>query len=216
MTWFLKRASSSVGKKQLMAVTGLCLCLFLVVHILGNLLLFSGPEKFNGYARFLEESPLLYPAEVGLALLFAVHIALGVRVTLENWRARPARYVVQASEGTRTLASRTMWLSGGVTFVFLVLHLVHFKLADRTGTTLYHIVVDAFQSLPYVAGYVVAVCVLGLHVGHGLQSAFRSLGFVHPRTTPLVTWASRLFGVAVAVGYSSLPLWAYLSAGVSP
>jgi succinate dehydrogenase / fumarate reductase cytochrome b subunit len=193
-----------------MALTGLALCGFLVIHLAGNLLLFAGAEKFNGYARFLEENPLLIPAEIVLFLTFALHIYLGVRVSLENRRARPDRYAVQGKKGGRTLASSTLWISGGITLVFLVLHLIHFKLADRTGTTLYHIVVTAFHSLPYSAWYVLAVCVLGLHVGHGMQSACRSLGLHHPKYAPAIRWASYLFGALVAIGYASLPIWAYL------
>ena len=212
MSWLLKAGTSSIGKKQAMALTGLGLCAFLVVHMSGNFLLFAGPEKFNGYANYLEHHPLLIPAEIGLALLFLVHIVLAARVTLENRRARPVRYAVQHSEGGRSFASSTMWISGAVTLVFLILHLKHFKFGGEAKTANLHLlVVTTFHSVPYVVGYVAAVSILGLHVGHGVQSAFRTLGIDHPRFNPLIRWGSCLFGVYIAVGYASLPIWAYLA-----
>ncbi|HVR72777.1 MAG TPA: succinate dehydrogenase cytochrome b subunit [Planctomycetota bacterium] len=211
MSWIFKAAARSIGKKQCMAVTGLGLSVFLVVHLAGNFLLIVGPEEFNGYARALEENPLLIPAEVVLLLGFVLHFGLAAWVTLENWRARPVRYVVKASEGTRTFASSTMWLTGSITLVFVVLHLIHFKFADHEAAGgLHNLVLTTFQSLPIVIWYVAAVCALGLHVGHGFQSAFRTLGLQHPKYTPFIQWLSRIFGVVVALGYSSLPIWAYL------
>lgn len=210
MSWLLATVSASIGKKQCMALSGLALCGFLVVHLLGNFLVFLGPEKFNGYAHFLETHPLLIPAEIGLAFLFLVHIGLAARVTRQNWAARPHGYAVKATEGGRSLASGTMWLSGLITLVFLVLHLIHFKFAaDEEKGDLHKLVLTTFHSLPYVVWYVFAVCVLGLHVGHGLKSAFRSLGLEHPKYTLALLWLSRLFGVAIAIGYASIPIWAY-------
>lgn len=217
MTWFFKAASTSIGKKQIMALTGLGLCGFLVAHLSGNFLLFAGRDAFNAYANWISKHPLVIPAEAGLLALFGVHIALAVRVTLQNWRARPHRYVVRASEGARTFASATMWLTGLITLVFLVLHLIHFRFAeDEAKQDFYRLVTTAFHSPVYVIWYVFAVCALGLHVAHGLQSAVRTLGFLHGKYTPLVTWVSRLFGVAMAVGYGSIPIWAYLSTRTAP
>lgn len=212
MTWFLKVASSSIGKKQAMAVTGLGLCGFLLAHLAGNCLLYVGEEAFNGYARTLESMPLLIPAEIALLALFVVHIGMALRVTIENRKARPIRYSVSATKGARTLASSTMWLTGLLTLIFVVLHLIHFKFIDHAAHGgLYRLVVERFQSLPYVVWYVVAVCALGLHVGHGLGSAVRTLGFQHPRYSPCVEWCSRAFGVLVAVGFAALPIWVYVT-----
>jgi succinate dehydrogenase / fumarate reductase cytochrome b subunit len=216
MTWFYRAFSTSIGKKQLMAVTGLALTLFLAVHLAGNLLIFLGPEAFNGYARALEESPLLIPAEIGLFLVFAVHVLLAATVTVQNREARPVRYARKKREGGKTVASSTMLLSGSFILVFIVIHLINFKFAAREGTTLYHLVLDKFQSLPYVYGYIAAMFVLGVHIGHGFQSAFRTLGLVHPKYTPLVTWAGKALMVAFFVGYSSIPAWAYAFARPAP
>lgn len=209
MSWLFKAAATSIGKKQCVAITGLLLCLYLLLHLVGNLFLFAGPETYNGYAKALEENPLLLPAEIALLLLFVFHIYFALRVTAENRRARPVSYVIEASEGTRTLASSTMWISGLITLVFLGIHLYNFRFPDERRHDLYRLVVTTFQNPAYAAWYLFAVVVLGLHVGHGLQSAFRSLGVMHPVYTRIIKWSSRIFGVVVAAGYGCLPVWAY-------
>jgi succinate dehydrogenase / fumarate reductase cytochrome b subunit len=209
MTWLFSTFRRSIGKKQLMALTGLGLYAFLIVHLAGNLLIFAGAESFNGYARSLEENPLLIPAEAVLFLVFLAHIVLACVVTIENRRARPVRYVLKRREGGKTLASSTMFLSGALILVFLVLHLAHFKFASREGTTLYHLVVNTFHRPGYVAWYAVAMVVLGFHLYHGFQSAFRTLGLVHPRYTPAVVALSRGLAVVIAAGYIAIPLWIY-------
>lgn len=209
MTWFLEALSRSLGKKQCVAVTGLALCAFLVVHLAGNLLLFAGKDAFNSYAAALEHLALLPAAEIGLLLTFAVHIAFAARVTLDNFKARPVRYAVKRWEGGRTWGSATMWLSGPIVLAFLIVHLLQFRFADRGDRTLYDMVAAAFQSLPYVAWYAFAAWVLALHVSHGFQSAIRTLGMAHPKYTPAAIWASRLFALLVGVGYSTIPIWMY-------
>lgn len=215
MAWLAKVIRTSIAKKQLVALTGLALCGFLVVHLAGNMLMFVGKEAFDGYAEALTSMPLIVPAEVVLALFFLAHMTLAVLVTWENWRARPTRYVSNSSCGERTVASGTMIYSGLIVLVFLVLHLIDFKVAYEEGTSLYQLVVDKFQSPYYVVWYVFAVCVLGLHVSHGVQSAFRSLGLMHAKYTPCIEKLGMLFAVVVAVGYASLPLYAYFFLGAS-
>jgi len=210
MTWIFRAFSRSLGKKQLMALTGLALTAFLVAHLAGNLLVFLGPDAFNGYSASLEHNPLLIPAEIVLLLLYVAHVLLAIVVTIENRKARPERYVMKRREGGKTLASSTMLYSGLIIFVFVVLHLITFKFADREGTTLYDIEVRVFQSLPYVIWYVFAVSVVGLHVSHGFQSSFRTLGLGHPKYLRLVDKTSRILGVALAVGYALIPIWIHL------
>ena len=209
MTWFLDAISRSLGKKQCVAFAGLALCAFLVVHLGGNLLLFKGRDAFNHYAESLDAIPVLPAAEIGLLLMFLIHIGFAVRVTLENFKARPVRYAVKRREGGRTAGSATMWLTGPVVFTFLTIHLLQFRFASRDGKTLYDMVAAAFQSLPYVVWYVFAAWVLALHVSHGFQSALRTLGMSHPKYTPLAWWTGRLFALFVGVGYSSIPIWMY-------
>jgi len=201
--------SLSIGKKQLMALTGLALTGFLIAHLAGNFLVFLGPDAFNGYSASLEHNPLIIPAELVLLLVYALHVFLGIAVTIENRKARPERYVYKQREGGKTLASATMLYSGLIIFVFVVLHLMTFKFADREGTTLYDIEVRVFQSLPYVIWYVFAVGVVGLHVSHGFQSSFRTLGLAHPKYMRIIDRSSRILGLALAVGYAAIPIWVY-------
>ncbi|MDH7570694.1 MAG: hypothetical protein QHJ73_14025, partial [Armatimonadota bacterium] len=124
---------SSILKKVAMALTGLAMFLFLIGHLGGNLLLLSGPEAFNGYAKFLARIPLVIPVEIGLVGVFLLHAASAVQVTLENRAARPQRYVLQRTAGSATLASRTMWLGGLMVGAFIVTHVWMFKFGDHHG-----------------------------------------------------------------------------------
>ncbi len=216
----IRALSSSIGKKQLMALTGLALCGFLVTHLAGNFLLFLGPAVFDAYAGGLESRPwLVIPAEIVLLAIFGCHLYLALRVSLENRRARPRRYEVSGNRGKITLASRTMVYSGIVILVFIVLHVALFKFGERPtvtvdGTTheesLYWLVVRTFQSPFALVWYVVAVCVVGMHVFHGVQSALRSFGLNNARFDPVLQFVSSAFGIAIALGYSSLPVFIHL------
>ena len=209
MTWVRSYLTSSIGKKQVMAVTGLLLCGFLVAHVSGNYLLLAGRDAFNAYADGLKSfGPLFYVAEIGLLALFGLHIALGILVTVENRRARPARYVVYSSRGTRTFSSNKMLLTGVLILIFLLIHIWNFRLADLSGTTLYDVVVGHFQNTGYVVYYVFSSCVVGVHVAHGFQSAFKSLGLEHAKYTPWIRALGLCFAWGVALSYSFLPIWA--------
>jgi succinate dehydrogenase / fumarate reductase cytochrome b subunit len=214
MTWFGRVLASSVGRKQLVALTGLLLCGFLIFHLAGNLLILAGAEKFDAYAKFLHDNAaLVIVAEIGLIALFVTHIGLALRLTAENHRARGGRYGVRNDRGSRTVASETMAVSGLIVLAFLVIHLINFKFADRTASpydgSLYRVVVSLFQgSVGYVIWYVIASCVLGLHLSHGLQSAFQTLGVQHPRYSPWLRRAGYGFAALIAVGYSILPIFA--------
>lgn len=218
MSWVWKFVRSSIGKKLIVGLTGLGLCGFLVTHLAGNLLLFKGQDAFNGYAHALEVNPLLPLAELALAGLFGLHIYMAVTVTLENRAARPDGYEVLARKGGRNAANWTMLPTGVVVLAFLVWHLLNFRFADLTQMRdahgyrdFYRLVLVHFQSLGQVSFYVVACCLLGLHVSHGLQSGFRSLGFNHPSYQPGILCASSLFGAGIAFGFSSIPIWAFSS-----
>jgi succinate dehydrogenase / fumarate reductase cytochrome b subunit len=214
MTWFVKYLATSIGKKQAMAVSGLLLCGFLVSHLSGNFLLFAGREAFNEYADTLKSfGPLFYVAEVLLAAVFLIHIGLAVKLTAENRRARPVAYAVDGNRGASTKASAHMFVSGGLILVFLLIHLWSFRLADLSETTLYDVVMTKFQNPLYVLYYVFSSSVVGFHVWHGFQSAFKSLGFDHPKYTPCLERLGKLFAVGMGAGYSSLPVWACFLSG---
>jgi succinate dehydrogenase / fumarate reductase cytochrome b subunit len=211
--------SASIGKKYLMGWTGILWSLFLVAHLLGNLAIFVGAEALNAYAHKLASlGPLLYAMELGLVGLLLCHAILGVLVTLQNNAARPAAYGAAGSKGGQTLASNTMIWTGLFVFVFLIVHLLTIKYASHddfllkgeTVPDIYKATVTLFASPFYVVFYVVGVCLLGLHVSHGIQSAFRTIGVHGPRITPKIERIGLCFGVFVALGYASFPLWGIL------
>jgi succinate dehydrogenase / fumarate reductase cytochrome b subunit len=219
-------AWSSVGKKVITGVTGLALFGFVIVHLLGNLTLFIGPEAFNGYAYFLEHALhgwLIYAFEVVLIAFFLFHIAAAVTVAwLDKRRARPTGYAMvrDAGGGSRkTLSSRTMIYTGIILLVFVVIHVKMFKFADHPLITrsdghamknLYAVVVDAFNDPLIVAAYVAVMILLGFHLRHGVWSAFQSLGWASERSLPLLTGLALVFAVLLAVGFLILPIYIFL------
>ncbi|MBN1587132.1 MAG: succinate dehydrogenase cytochrome b subunit [Candidatus Omnitrophica bacterium] len=221
MKQIIRVLKSSVGKKYLMAVTGLALCGFLVAHLIGNLFLYKGPggDAYNAYGHKLESlGPLLKLAELGLLALFLVHIVLAIVVSIENKRARGAGYASYKGKGGSTLASRVMAYTGGLVGVFVVLHLLHFKFAehlyDAKGyVDWYTMVLQLFQKPVFFAFYVASVLILGFHLYHAVQSCMRSLGLDNDNYDPLVQWVSRIFSGLMVIGFSSIPIWAFFLKG---
>ncbi|MDO9180807.1 MAG: succinate dehydrogenase cytochrome b subunit [Bacteriovorax sp.] len=214
---------SSIGQKQVMAVTGLLLCGFLVTHMLGNFTLLIGSDAFNKYSHALTSNPLIYLAEVGLALLFISHIVMAFRVIIANKKARPTPYHTYTKSGRGgTFASATMAYSGVIALVFLVFHILGLKFGTHYSTIvggvemrdIYKTTVEYFQgSTLHLAGYLIAVIALGIHTSHGFWSAFQSLGFNHPKYNPKIELLSTLFGFYVAIGFSIFPIFCYFQGG---
>lgn len=211
--------SSSVMKKQIMGITGLMLCGFLITHLAGNFLIFVGPDAFNKYAYTLTSNPLIYVAEFILAAIFLTHLGLAIKLTMENKAARPQNYYIKQKTGRgATFASSTMPYTGLLILVFLVSHLLHFKFGPMHSAVvggiemrdIYKTVVDYFISPLNVAWYIFCMIALGIHVSHGFWSAFQSIGFNHPKYNCLVKFASKAFGVLVTIGYSALPIFCHL------
>lgn len=207
---------ASILKKSLMALTGLCWFGYLVLHLLGNLALWAGPERYNEYAQALISNPLLIPAEIVLVVTLIVHIASAWRVTNENNAARPQRYVMKVpSSGSSTLASRTMWYGGVILLVFIVLHVWMFKYGDQSGAHgLWGLVVRSFKNPLITLLYVVAMVPLGFHLSHGFASALQSLGALLPHWRPCLRRGGQVLGWLIAAGFIILPLWALLIAKV--
>jgi succinate dehydrogenase / fumarate reductase, cytochrome b subunit len=203
----LRLFTGSVGKKFLMAITGLLLSGFLVTHLAGNLLLLKGEHTFNAYAAALEGNPLLPLAEIALALIFIGHIVAGLKLAWENRLARPERYAVSASAGAKSLGSATMPYTGALLIVFLIVHLKTFRFADH-GPSLYQHVLKAFSNPWYTGFYVLAMAGMVVHLSHGFQSAFQTLGFRHPQYTPTLQRFGYLFSVAM-IAFAALSVWAY-------
>ncbi|MDX9788848.1 MAG: succinate dehydrogenase cytochrome b subunit [Desulfobacterales bacterium] len=200
--------TASVGKKVMMAVTGLSFIGFLVMHLLGNLTMYGGGDAFNAYAEKLHSlGVLLKVAEWGLLAFALVHVITGGTLVLENFRARPVRYAMKKRAGGRTLGSATMPYTGVALILFVVFHLINFHFVDKSQTTIFQIVLNAFQSPWYVAIYVAAMVIAGVHVSHGLWSAFQTLGANHPKYMPLIRILSVVFAVVVGIGFGSLPIY---------
>lgn len=216
MNWLWKALSSSVGKKVLMAITGLGLCGFLVAHLAGNLLLYAGPEAYNHYAESLHaQQVLLVVAEIGLLLLFVVHIGLSLKLTQENQSARPVGYEMKQSKLPEAPlvkpAHDIMFGTGIVILLFLILHLADFKFGVRgiapDGETPFEKALRVLKDPLTFAVYIIGSLVLGYHVLHGFQSAFQSLGLNHPKYTPTIKKLSVVFALVVALGFGSFPLY---------
>ena len=208
MNWVTGTFGASVGKKVLMALTGLSFCGFLAAHLAGNLTLYGGREAFNGYAAHLHSlGPLLTVAEFGLLTLALVHVVTGLLLVYQNFMARPKRYAVNARAGGRTIGSATMPYTGVLILMFVIFHLANFHFVDKTHTTIFDIVSRAFSSPLYVGIYITAMVVVALHVSHGFWSLFQTLGANHPKYMPLIMAASVVFAVVVGVGFGFLPIY---------
>jgi succinate dehydrogenase / fumarate reductase, cytochrome b subunit len=216
--------SSSVGTKVLIGITGFALFLYLVIHIAGNLLVFFGPAVFNQYAYMMEErNPLLPVIELLLLAVFLVHIYKTVRMFLSNQSARPVRYAQKKPAGRpsrKSLASSTMIVSGLWLLAFLIVHVKAFRFSPTYpwgdgGRDLFRQEMENLSN-PFVAGfYVLSMIVVGSHLWHGISSALQSLGLDHPRWTPRVLMAGKVFAVAIAGAFIVIAVWAYLRQAVA-
>ncbi len=219
MSGLKKTFSSSVGAKTLMALSGLGLVGFVIAHMIGNLQVFAGPERLNAYAKTLKDlGPGLWVARLGLLALFSLHIGTAVQLVLANKEARPTPYVRKVEERT-TYAARTMWMSGLIVLTFLLYHLAHFTLhwtnpefsdaafvlADGSHDV-YRMVVEGFSVWWVSALYIVANLLLALHISHGAQSAFQTLGVRHARLAFLKHGFGPAIGALIAIGNCSMPL----------
>lgn len=213
MNWFIGTFKSSIGKKLLMAVTGLAFCGFLVAHLAGNLTIYGGKAAFNAYADKLHSlGVLVYVFELGLLALALIHVPFGLLLFYQNTKARPVRYKVNKSGGGRTIGSATMPYTGIFLLIFIIFHLMNFTFADKTGTTIYEIVASAFSNPLYVAYYILAMIVAAVHVSHGLWSAFQTIGASHPKYMPAIRTLSLIFALVVGLGFGLLPIYFSISA----
>jgi len=208
MNWVLRTLSTSVGKKQLMAVSGLLFLLFLATHLLGNLSIYGGPAAFIAYAQRLHAlGNLLAVAEVGMAVALIIHVTTAVFLFFENRRARPVGYEVDQSGGGRTFSSQTMPYTGLLILGFIGVHLATFShhIVDQTRRNIFQIAVAVLSQKVYLAIYLLGVLVVAFHVRHGLWSAFQTVGANHPKYMPFIQKLSLVFAVIVALGFGSLP-----------
>jgi len=208
MNWIKNTLWSSVGKKLIMAVTGLGFIGFLTAHLAGNLTIYSGQDAFNAYAEHLHSlGPLLTVAEVGLLCLAVIHVLTGATLFYQNFKARPVRYAVNRNAGGRTIGSFTMPYTGFLILAFVIMHLLNFHFVDKSNTTIYQIVSGAFTDFKYVCLYTFAMIVVAVHVSHGFWSLFQTIGANHPKYMPIIKWAGIVFSLIVGIGFGFIPLY---------
>jgi succinate dehydrogenase / fumarate reductase cytochrome b subunit len=213
MNWFTQTLGSSIGKKLMMSVTGMAFIGFLMAHLAGNLTIYGGKDAFNGYAEKLHSlGALLKVAEAGLITFAIIHICTGLWLFYQNYSARPQKYLVNKCGGGRTIGSRTMPYTGLFLLFFVIFHLSNFTFADKSNTTIFEIVSNAFQSPYYVAFYVLAMIVAAVHVSHGFWSAFQTLGLNHSKYMPAIMLLSIVVAVVVGVGFGFLPIYISIQA----
>jgi succinate dehydrogenase / fumarate reductase cytochrome b subunit len=209
--------------KLLIGVTGVALVVYLIIHIVGNLMVFFGPAVFNQYAHTLESNPLIPVIEVGLLLIFLVHVYKTVTMYLGNRAARPVAYAQKRPAGPpsrKSFASSTMIVSGFWLLTFIVIHVKAFRYGAEYpwpagGRDLYRLEMDNFANPLMVGFYVISMVVVGSHLWHGVSSSVQSLGLDHPRWTPIVRTAGKIVAVGVAGGFIVIALWAHLVGGRS-
>jgi succinate dehydrogenase / fumarate reductase cytochrome b subunit len=201
---------STIGKKAIMAVTGLILFGYLIAHMLGNLQIFLGSAVMNHYAETLHANPpLLWTARIVLLISVVLHIWASIQLSVIKKEARPVAYVKRANVSS-SWASRSMMLSGPIIAAFVIFHLLHLT----TGTLHPHFLelhpyenlVAGFLSVPFALAYIVAMVLIGFHLSHGIWSMFQSIGLSHPRYTPAIKKFEAVFSWILIAGFISVPL----------
>src|SRR6202048_828070 len=209
---------SSIGRKFVVAVTGLILILFVIGHLLGNLQIYLGPEWINAYSQHLRDlGPLLWIIRGFLLLAVILHIYFTILLAIENRRARPEHYF-RKENVKATWASRHMVVSGLVVLAFIIFHLLHFtghnfnarfpllKADPLSRYDVYSMMVYGFQNIYVSSFYVVGLFLLTLHLTHGASSFLQSLGLNNKRLNPRLALAGRVFAWLLFVGYTSIPV----------
>ncbi len=225
MSWVTKTLSSTLGRKLVMALTGLFLILFLIGHVSGNLLLLKndGGEAFNIYAKFMTTNPAVKLLSYLTYISIIGHVIYSIILTRKNKAARPVGYSVSKASTNSSTASRNMGVLGTIILLFLIVHLQSFwyqmhwgdlPIVEYNGESykdLYSIVSFAFQNELMVAGYVIAMGFLGYHLSHGFASAFQTLGLNHKKYTPAIEAFGKLFSIVVPVLFAIMPLYIYFT-----
>lgn len=213
--------TSSIGRKILMAITGQAMVLFAVIHLLGNSSIFGWlPGGINAYAHHLHSlpAPIIIGFRLGLLAFACVHIWYGIQLTIENRGGRPQEYAVKSTQKA-TFASENMIWTGSLLVAFILYHLLHFtfQVVSPETAALSHpdslgnpnvlgMVIAAFQNMFITLIYAGAMVVLFLHLSHGIQSFFQTLGWSNDRVQPFIAKAGTLVALALFLGYAAVPL----------
>jgi succinate dehydrogenase / fumarate reductase cytochrome b subunit len=211
MDWLVKTMTSSLGKKLVMAFTGICFILFVLVHLFGNLTIFLGKESFLSYVEHLHTSyKYLIPfAEFILAVFGILHVIFGTILYVENIRARPVGYTMKKNAGGRTLGSITAPYTGLFLLIFVLFHLARFRFVEKISQNDYTILINTFGQPFYVIFYVVAMVALGLHVSHGAWSGLQTLGINHPKYNGLIQKGGLCLSILLGVGFGIIPIYIF-------
>jgi succinate dehydrogenase / fumarate reductase cytochrome b subunit len=206
--------SSSVGKKAVMAVTGLIMLAYLITHVLANLLVFQGPERINAYSKFLHGTGgALWAARLVLLAALGLHVVAAIQLASRRQAARPVGYASGREPQVSTFASRTIRWGGALILAFLVYHILHFTVGSVHPSFMegdpYHNVVAGFASPVVVLFYEVALVAVGLHLYHGIWSSGRSLGVSAPSPHPLRRQLALALSLLVWVGFTIIPIAVY-------
>jgi succinate dehydrogenase / fumarate reductase cytochrome b subunit len=217
MKWFLDLFSSSLGKKLMMALTGLFLISFLVIHCTINAMIFLNDkgETFSHWGHFMGTNAIIRTLEIGLVVGFLIHIIQGLLLWRSNQAARPVKYSVSQSPAG-TWYSRSMGLLGTLLLLFLVMHTAHFWIPNRANQfaageelPLYQMMLDIFSNPWVVVLYVLGCVSLFWHLLHGFSSAFQTLGFNHPKYNGLISFLGKAFSIVVPFIFALMPLAIY-------
>ncbi len=206
--------SDSIGRKAVMAVTGLLMVVFLIGHLLGNMTIFKGAAGINAYAEGLHKlAPVVWGNRIVMGLAIILHVILAIQVTLENWAAKPDKYAVSRSLRA-TFASKNMIWTGIIVAIFVGYHLVQFTF--RPGVVLgmdaagrldvFTMVATAFASVLIAAVYVVAMVAVFLHLTHGIQSLFQTSGLSNAIMLPRYGIVGKLLSAIFLIGFGSIPV----------
>lgn len=239
--WFVDMMNSTIGRKALMALTGLFLCLYLIVHLAGNLQLLKndGGVAFNWYANFMGNNPIIQLISILNFTFIFLHIVYSIVLTRMNMNARPRKYAYKKESANSNWRSRKMMMLGSIILIFLVVHLVYFwgkmKLthfgmieegvlvqkfatagADGHQLHLYHLVYAAFKDLWMVILYVVSMIALAFHLSHGFQSIFQTFGLNHVKYTPFIKKVGYAFAILIPLGYALIPIIIYAQQLMNP
>ena len=225
MNWLVNTLTSTLGRKLITALTGLFMMLFLVVHLVGNIQLLKddGGEAFNRYAHFMGHNPLIQTVSIANFGFILLHVVMTLMLTLQNKKARPVSYAHDGMGKSSAWSSRNMGILGTVVLIFIVVHLQNFWYQAKFGTSvapvlykgeefkdLYMLTKVAFEESWLVGLYVISMAFLGVHLSHGFESVFQTLGLYHLKYNVLVKKIGMALCVLVPAGFAVIPIVMHL------
>lgn len=229
MNWFTGFLTSSIGQKFVMSLTGLFLILYLVIHLAGNLQLLAHDEgkSFNLYAYFMTHNWVIKIISYVLYASILLHAIQGWLLARKNRAARGVGYAVKATRAATTTPwiAKNMAALGTILFVFIVIHMYQFWAQTHWGdlekvqylgakqpvNNLYALVDYTYENVYYVVFYVISMVIVGFHLWHGFQSAFRTLGLSHQKYVPVVQFLGKAYSILVPALFALIPIYMYFN-----